>query len=209
MAEKNIENNDNYIKLIKSAKREFLEKGFAGASLRNIAADAGMTTGAVYFFFKDKNGLFEGVVGGALKNLTDVLQAHFTGDMAHDFLNYRQQDGDHEEFAKELVDIIYDNYDEMSILLHGAAGSKYENIVDDIINRMNTVYIKMAESFARGMPGKRVNEKMLHWLCHVQVGGFMHMIEHEHDKESAMKFIRPVMDLLVKAWISYALESDD
>ena len=44
-------------RLIECAKKEFLEKGFAKASLRNICAQAGLTTGAVYFLFKDKNGL--------------------------------------------------------------------------------------------------------------------------------------------------------
>ena len=41
-------------KLLASAKSEFLEKGYAKASLRKICANAGMTTGALYFFFKDK-----------------------------------------------------------------------------------------------------------------------------------------------------------
>lgn len=49
-------------RLIECAKKEFLEKGFAKASLRNICAQAGLTTGAVYFLFKDKNGLLEAVV---------------------------------------------------------------------------------------------------------------------------------------------------
>ena len=31
-----------------SAKKEFLEKGFQGASLRNIVKSAGVTTGAFY-----------------------------------------------------------------------------------------------------------------------------------------------------------------
>lgn len=208
MAEKINENSENRARLIESARHEFRDKGFAKASLRKITADAGLTTGAVYFFFGDKNGLLEGVVGDALKQLTETIESHFANDLEEDFLAYQQQDGDHDAFAQELVNVIYDNFDEMAILLHGAAGSKYEHFVDGIINRMDTVYIAMAERYAAAIPGKRVNRKMLHWLCHVQIGAFVHMIEHEPDKENAMHFIRPVMDLLVKAWISYALEDD-
>ena len=45
-------------KIIESAKKEFLEKGFMNASLRTIAANAGVTTGAMYRHFKDKDALF-------------------------------------------------------------------------------------------------------------------------------------------------------
>lgn len=37
-------------KLLASAKAEFMEKGYAKASLRKICANAGVTTGALYFF---------------------------------------------------------------------------------------------------------------------------------------------------------------
>ena len=45
-------------KILTSAKTEFLEKGFTNASLRTIAANAGLTTGAMYRHFKDKDALF-------------------------------------------------------------------------------------------------------------------------------------------------------
>ena len=41
-------------KLLASARQEFLEKGYTQASLRSICKNAGVTTGALYFFFQDK-----------------------------------------------------------------------------------------------------------------------------------------------------------
>ena len=203
------DNNESRERLIECAKLEFLEKGFAKASLRKITSDAGLTTGAVYFLFKDKNGLFEGVVGGAVQKLTAVLKEHFTQDIESDFTAYIHQDGDHNDLAKAIIDVIYDNYDEMIILLDRSAGSKYENFIDDMINNIDSSYIAMAERFASMSPGKRVNRQMLHWLTHVQINAFVHMMQHEKDKQSALHFISPVMDLLVKAWIEYALEDDE
>ena len=41
-------------KIIECAKQEFLENGFEGASMRNIAENAGYTTGMLYGRFADK-----------------------------------------------------------------------------------------------------------------------------------------------------------
>ncbi len=209
MDKKTAENSESREKLIECARREFLEKGFAKASLRKITSDAGLTTGAVYFFFGDKNGLLEGVVGEALGQLTAVLEEHFREDIESAPGNYQHQDGDHDRLTEKLTDVIYDNYDEMRILLDRSAGSKYEGFIDGIVDRLDSSYIALAESYAAVMPGKRVNRKMLHWLSHVQINAFVHMMQHERDKESARRFIKPVMDMLVKAWMEYSLEDDE
>ena len=205
MAEKNTDNNESRTRLIECAKKEILEKGFAKASLRKIAADAGVTTGAVYFFFKDKDGLLGGVTEAALTSLMGVLEKHFAEDTETDLKSYQQQDGDHDEFAEELVNVIYDNFDEMTILLEKSAGSRFEGIVEEVIDRLDTSYMALAEQYAAAMPGKRVNRDMLHWLTHVQVDAFIHMMNHFSDREDAMRFIKPVMDYLIKGWITYAL----
>ena len=44
--------------ILDAGKKEFLEKGFRAASLRNIVREAGVTTGAFYGYFKSKEGLF-------------------------------------------------------------------------------------------------------------------------------------------------------
>ena len=64
MAESSIETKT---KLLESAKKEFLEKGFMNASLRTIAANAGVTTGAMYRHFKDKNAFFCALVDDAIE----------------------------------------------------------------------------------------------------------------------------------------------
>ena len=167
MGENNRDNKESRARLIECAKNEFLEKGFIKASLRKIAADAGVTTGAVYFFFN------------------------------------------HDEFAEKLVNVIYDNFDEMTILLERSAGSKYEGVVEQIIDKLDLVYVDMAERYAALMPGKHANREMLHWLTHVQIDAFIHMMNHFTDGQEAMRFIKPVMDYLIKGWITYALEDDE
>ena len=44
------------------AKKEFLEKGYVDASLRNIAAKAGTTTGSIYSRYGGKRRTFSAIV---------------------------------------------------------------------------------------------------------------------------------------------------
>lgn len=66
-------------RLMSCAVAEFMEKGFAGASLRSIAAAADMTTGAIYGYFSGKEALFDAVVAPAADELTPATRAPRTG----------------------------------------------------------------------------------------------------------------------------------
>ena len=46
----------------RAALDEFLDKGFLGASLRQIVKNAGVTTGAFYGYFSSKEALFASIV---------------------------------------------------------------------------------------------------------------------------------------------------
>mgnify|MGYP004537952555 FL=1 len=59
-------------KIHASAKREFLEKGFMGASLRNIVKSAGVTTGAFYGYYDSKEKLFDALVSEQYGHLMEM-----------------------------------------------------------------------------------------------------------------------------------------
>ena len=202
-------NNESRERLIECAKREFLAKGFAKASLRNICAEAGLTTGAVYFLFKDKNGLLGAIVDEPLQKIQELMLYHFSAEQQEDFSTYQQRDGDHDRFAQELIGIMYDNYDAMRILLDRSQGSAYESIVDRFIDTTDSYYIELAQHYADSVPGKRVNQYMLHWFSHVQIEAFVHLLTHESDRHKALQSIRTVIDFLVKGWMMYILEDDN
>ena len=201
-------NNESRERLIECAKKEFLEKGFAKASLRNICAEAGLTTGAVYFLFKDKNGLLGAIVDEPLQRIQEMMLYHFSAEQKEDFSTYQQRDGDHDQFAKELIDVMYDNYDAMRILLDKSQGSAYESIVDRFIETTDKYYIELAQNYADSVTGKRVNQYMLHWFSHIQIQAFVHLLTHKSDRQNALQSIRTVIDFLVKGWMMYILEDD-
>jgi AcrR family transcriptional regulator len=198
--------NENREKLLQSAKKEFLEKGFAKASLRKISAEADMTTGAVYFFFKDKDGLFGAVVEKPLQSIIAAIGAHFSADLQTDVSEFQHTAGDHDDFAEQLISLLYADRDALLILLQKSAGSSYEDIVDRLIAMIEQHNTALANQYAAAYPGKRVNEYLLHWFSHVQINAFVHLITHEPDEQKARKSVKPVLDLLVEGWMAHILE---
>ena len=65
-------------RLIATARRMFLEKGYARTSMVDLCAETGVTRGALYHNFGGKDGLFEAVV----RQIDDEIGARLMGDPA-------------------------------------------------------------------------------------------------------------------------------
>lgn len=192
--------------LIESAKKEFSEKGYMKASLRKICADAGVTTGALYFFFEDKENLFGEIVDKPLRELISILQSHFAEDEAAMEQPYSHEDGDHDEFVNALIRHIYGNYDAFILLLTKSQGSKYEGCVDEVVDTVEQFYLAISGKIGAHF-GSNVNKYMLHWLTHIIIDSFIHLITHESDENKALVFIRKIMDFILVGWQKAVLDN--
>lgn len=67
--------------LLASAFKVFNEKGYAKTTLQDIAEDAGVTRGAVYWHFKNKTDLFEKLFDYAFMPVRDLLFSKFEEDL--------------------------------------------------------------------------------------------------------------------------------
>lgn len=198
-------------KLIESAKAEFMEKGYNKASLRTICSNAGVTTGALYFFFEDKADLFRAIVGNAVDGLFEIMQVHFDEDddiVANvDADNTDDYIDDHSEIAQQLIHHIYKNYDAAILVLTRSQGSEYENIVDKIVDITESKSIEMMEKIAaKTGERKKLNKYMLHLVIHIVVDSFVQLVIHEPDKKKALKSIKKVFRMTMHNWTDTVLE---
>ena len=67
-------------KIKQAALEEFYEKGYAKASLRTICSRAGVTTGAMYFSFENKEALFRAILEPLVQSYEDILARCMQGD---------------------------------------------------------------------------------------------------------------------------------
>ena len=188
-------------KLIDSAKKEFLAKGYAKASLRSICADAGVTTGALYFFFENKEDLFAAIVDPPLNGLKDILFQHFKDDVEEmsGIDSLEDIDTDHSE---RIVGYIYENYDSFMLLLTASENTVYENVVDEVVSMVER---SIPPSLSM-LKGYTVDEYMSHWMAHISIDAFIHVIRHEKDVETAKVRLRAILNYLVTGWLQLAVK---
>jgi AcrR family transcriptional regulator len=62
------------VKVLSAARQLFSEQGYEGATIRDIAAAAGMSTGAVFANFTDKSDLFREIMSDDMSALATAMQ---------------------------------------------------------------------------------------------------------------------------------------
>ncbi len=190
-------------KLLLAARQEFLEKGYRNASLRSICRESGVTTGALYFFFQDKNDLFRELVEAPLQMLIGVMQDHFD-DEIQEMLVQRSVEGNSEEDlskAKAVIEIIYDHFDSFDLLLMKSEGSAYEKIVDQFISVAEKHYRAMADIMSEIKRSDRVDDYMIHWISHLQVSAFAQLIEHRVPRQEAILQMENMTKFMQNGWL--------
>lgn len=194
-------------KLLESAKAEFMEKGYTKASLRKICANAGVTTGALYFFFNDKEDLFASIVEKPLRELMEFLQTHFKEDEQTFSLveGLKYQNSGHDEMATLLIHHLYTHYDVFLLLLTKSQGTHYENSVDEFVDMIDAGYMAMAESMLQQHPGMKVNSYMVHWMSHMATDAFIHLLAHEPDERKALQHTKEIINYITEGWMKMIL----
>jgi AcrR family transcriptional regulator len=66
-------------KVLEAARDLFIERGYEGATIRDIARAAGMSTGAVFASFADKNELFDAILNDDFTALREPMQEAVVG----------------------------------------------------------------------------------------------------------------------------------
>ena len=187
------ENKETRQHLLECAKREFLEKGYMKASLRNICKEAGVTTGALYFFFKDKEDLLAALVEEPLRQ-DQVAQL----DIA--------DDGDLEA-SRQIIRQMYANREAFLLLLTKSQGSRFENCLDEIVDISEQQYRRLCDMVTNATGRPRVDDYMTHWMAHIMVDTFVHLFLHETEERVALKHVDALTMYLVRGWMGIMTES--
>ena len=195
-------------KIIESAKREFLAKGFACSSLRTICKNAGVTTGAVYKRYKGKEELFTHVVTPALNLFDHILNGTIelnkergeTKDLQKNWI-------DSLEMSKNWLEKVYKEHEAVKILFTKAEGTIYSNFIHDFIEQsMESLYPLMTNLEERGLCQLKLSEKEFHVFLITHWTPFFEMFINDFAFDEAISFLPKISEFLAwEKFIEYQL----
>lgn len=122
-------------RILHAAEQEFRKEGFEGASIRQIAQEARLSTGAIYNLFKDKYRLFEACITPIREDMVlKWINAYEHHGTRHSLDKLAPEDAFKQELGSvlRLIDFIFDNKDDLQLIVNKASGSKTEEFLEDL-----------------------------------------------------------------------------
>jgi AcrR family transcriptional regulator len=175
-------------KVLYFGKQEFLQKGFQNASLRNIASAAGMTTGAIYTYFQDKNALFEAIVDPVCLQMEEKFAQlsvpyYRTGCMGSEISTQQKVSDLH-----FVYDYIYDNFDTFRLLVVGAEGSSRADFVHSLVDRVVVRILAYLDPvLVEKKLSSRASESIVHLVSWSYFNALLEPVRHDMSYEEAIE----------------------
>ena len=184
---------DTRKRILEAAKDEFAAQGFQGSSLRRICSGAGVTTGALYFFFDGKDDLFETVLAEAVEPFEKLVSDHYRRER----LSTRRdsEEGGMADFqvTELVIDLYFRNRQTWDILIrhqnHPAVRAFLDRFIDDSTEHYRCL-------LAETDPQKNLDLFAIHQFVHMQVDTMLTLFSHGFSQEEMVRHSKTVVLML-------------
>lgn len=190
-------------KIQEAALTEFLDKGFQGASLRQIVKNAGVTTGAFYGYFSSKEALFASIVEPhAAALMGKFMEAQTTFAELPE-----EQQPDHmglesSQCVHWMVDYICDHREAVKLLLCKAEGTSYEHFVHNMVEvevEYTLQYMEVLRRLGRDIP--MLDKSLCHIIASGMMSGIFEIVVHDMPREQALRDVGQLRDFYTAGWL--------
>ena len=186
-----------------AAKAEFLEKGYQGASLRNIVKSVGMTTGAFYGYYKSKEELFEALAGDHYTYFIDRFERAQKEFAA--LPKEKQPEAMSEISGLCMFDMLHYAYEHLEVsklILCGSEGQKFSGLID----RMVEIEIEGTHAYQEvlrelGRPSPRIDPTLEHILITGMFHTFFELVVHEMPLRDAENYVMEMRSFYTAGWL--------
>lgn len=188
----------------RAAMEEFLEKGFADASLRKIVKNAGVTTGAFYGYYSSKEALFAALVE---PHATAAMRIYMQALTVFSELPEEEQPShigvESGECVVEMLDYVYQHLESFKLLVCKSQGTGYENFIHNMVE----LEVEATQAFMNVLrrQGREIPE-LDDQLCHIIASGMFHgifeVVVHDMPYNRAKHYVQQLQDFYLAGWHS-------
>lgn len=188
-------------RILEAARKEFIEKGFSDASMRNIANEIGITATALYRHYSNKEEIFEAVVAPAVKDWERLCNSESDRQTSIGRNEGLEAMWGNDVQVERIVDMIYRRFDEHRLLFFGSKGTKYEDFLHYIVTRVQKETLNFMEELkGMGVSVNEVDEKDMHLILSAQYSAMLEMVKHDYSYEEAIKYAGTINRFFKEGW---------
>ncbi len=192
---------DSHIRITEAARKEFLEYGYNDASLRRIAANAGIQVSGLYKHFPNKEEMFASLVEPVITGFYELyhtIENEYFGTIDQVDQNY-EWEGDDE--AVRLMRFVYDNLEDFKLLIMCSQGTKYEDFVHEVAKLEEEVTLRyLKELEKKGCNINHVDPMEMHLLTSAYVEAVFQPVIHGLNRKKAMHYAMTLQEFYRPSW---------
>ena len=194
---------DTLEKIQQAALEEFSEKGFLGASLRQIVKNAGVTTGAFYGYFSSKEALFASLVephAAALMGRFMEAQTCFAELPEEEQPAHMGESSG--RYVEWMVDYICQHREPVKLLLCRAEGTSYEHFVHNMVEvevESTLRYMEVLRRLGKDIP--QLNRSLCHIIASGMFNGLFEIVIHDMPREQAHRDVTQFRTFYTAGWL--------
>ena len=188
-------------KIIDSGKANFLNDGYERANLRKICKDAGVTTGAFYRHFEDKEDLFVALV----EPLANEILEFYSKFETESFPSSKRDE------LEDLADInvngsietalyMFGKKELFELLMYHAYGTKYANFADKLVELEDENRKKVFQIVAGKRQMTEIPETTIHLLDHAYINALCEIIIHSKTESEVRMNSKIVAEFFYNGW---------
>lgn len=194
---------DTLEKIQQAALEEFSEKGFLGASLRQIVKNAGVTTGAFYGYFSSKEALFASIVEPHAAALMGRFMEAQTAFAELPEAEQPEHMGiESSQCVSWMVEYICAHRKPVKLLLSKAEGTSYEHFVHNMVEQEVVYTLRYMEVLRRlGRPIPEVDRSLCHIIASGMFNGLFEIVIHDMPYEQAKRNVEQLRAFNTAGWM--------
>ena len=183
--------------IIQAAYSEFLAYGFQKASLHKIAEKAGVTTGAIYTRYKNKDALFASL----LQDFFETMKALFT-PIAEEYEKIKHSAQPEDILrainAEERIyfQLLTGHYDDCTLFFCRSDGSSVETVLHELMDQK----AEQTVVFFFQVYGKELNADAIRLLMGAQFGYFRQLLDKRLEEDKMLACLQAVLDFNNAGW---------
>lgn len=189
-------------KIQQAALAEFLDKGFLGASLRQIVKNAGVTTGAFYGYFSSKEALFNAIVEPhAAALMGRFMEAQTTFAELPEKEQPEHMGLESGRCVDWMVDYICAHREPVKLLLCCAEGTSYEHFVHNMVEvevEYTQRYMEVLRRLGRDIPV--LDKSLCHIVASGMFNGIFEIVVHDMPRDQAMRDVDQLRAFYTAGW---------